>query len=119
MRFVLPLPPRELSPNVRSHWAKKAKAVKSYRLRAWVEARNATNAKRLEWERAEVRTTFYLPDLRRRDPDNLMAAMKAAWDGIVDAHVLTDDRYLITYPPTLELDRKRPRVVVDITEIAA
>lgn len=116
MRLTLDLPPRALSPNVRSHWSKKAKAVKYYRRLAFVVARCQPER---GWEKAEVRTTFYLPDLRRRDPDNLMASMKAAWDGIVDAHVLTDDRYLVQHPPTLALDRERPRVEIELTEIAA
>jgi crossover junction endodeoxyribonuclease RusA len=116
MRLILPLPPRELAPNRRPHWAAKAKAVREYRTRAWAVARNVSNGQRLDWERAEVRTVFMLPDRRRRDPDNLMAAMKAAWDGIVDAHVLTDDRYLILHPPTLMVDRARPRVEITLTD---
>jgi crossover junction endodeoxyribonuclease RusA len=119
MRIVLDLPPRELSPNVRSHWAKKARAVKYYRMLAFIEARNASRSTERGWERAEFRTTWYLPDARRRDPDNLMASMKAGIDGIVQAGVLTDDRYLVIHPPTLTIDRARPRVEITIEEIAA
>ena len=32
--ITLPLPPKELSPNARPHWAVKARAIKSYRLLA-------------------------------------------------------------------------------------
>jgi len=40
--------------------------------------------------RADV--VFTLPDHRRRDPDNLMAMLKPAWDGLVDGGLLQDDR---------------------------
>lgn len=118
LRLILDLPPRELSPNARVHWARKAKAVKQYRTMAWIVARNETRAKRLEWNSAEVRAVFLLPDKRRRDPDNLMASLKAAFDGIVDAHVLTDDRALIIYPPVLMVDRENPRVEIELKEAA-
>lgn len=117
MKLVLDLPPAELSPNRRVHWAKKARAVKYYRAFAAVVARCAPNYRK-GWERAEVRAVFHLPDARRRDPDNLMAAMKAAWDGFVDAGVLADDNGLILHPPVLAIDRAHPRVEVTLTEAA-
>ena len=118
MRLVLDLPPRELSPNFRSHWAKKAKAVKYYREQAWARARIEAPRPFLEWKRATLRTTWYLPDARRRDPDNLMASLKAAIDGLVDARVLADDNGLIIHPPVLAIDRQWARVVLDIEEAA-
>lgn len=117
MRIVLDLPPRELNPNSRTHWSKKAKAVKYYRQLAFIAARNAENRGR-GWDRAEVVTVFYLPDRRRRDPDNLMASLKAAWDGIVEAGVLTDDNQLIIFPPVIAFDSERPRVEIEMREAA-
>lgn len=118
MRLVLDLPPRELSPNSRTHWAKKARAVKYYRTLAMVVARNAVGRRGPGWERAEARATFYVPDKRRRDPTNLSASLKAAWDGFVDAGVLTDDQYLIEHPPVIVVDKERPRVEIEISEAA-
>ena len=118
MRLVLDLPPRALSPNLRVHWAQKAKAAKYYRTLAMVVARNAVGRAGPEWERAEVRTTFYFPDRRRRDRDNHMAMLKPAWDGLVDARVLTDDQHLIQHPPTMAVDKARPRVEIELTEAA-
>lgn len=115
VRLTLPLPPRELSPNARTHWARKARSVAAYRLCAETMARKVVRAsQRSRWDRAEVRTTFYLPDRRRRDRDNLMASMKAAWDGLVDAEILSDDRGLVQYPPVLEVDRENPRVEIEV-----
>ena len=35
----LPWPPKELSPNARVHWTKKAKAAKAYRLECFILAK--------------------------------------------------------------------------------
>lgn len=117
MTITLPLPARELSPNWRGHWATKARAVQRYRMHAWAVAR-ATAPGPLgpmpEWVRATAHTTFYLPDRRRRDRDNLMASLKACWDGLVDARVLADDAGLIQMPPVLAVDRDRPRVEITL-----
>lgn len=117
MKLVLDLPPRELSPNARVHWAKKARAVKYYRTLACVVARNQGRRDRV-WDRAEVVTVWYLPDRRRRDPDNLMASLKAAWDGIVDAQIISDDKQLIIHPPVIAFDSERPRVEIVMEEAA-
>lgn len=117
MRIVLDLPPRELSPNARVHWAKLAKAKKFYRKLAWVSAMNQPRYLRAKWEHAEAQATFYLPDARRRDGDNLAAMLKAAWDGIVDAEILADDCGLKIHPPLLVIDRARPRVEIEILPI--
>lgn len=116
MKLILDFPVPELNPNKRIHWAKKARAVKWYRNHAWRVALKEPG--RNQWDRAEIRAVFCVPDARRRDPDNLMACMKAAWDGFVDAQILSDDRGLVLYPPTLVIDRKRPRVEIEITEAA-
>ena len=119
MRIVLGLPPRELSPNARVHWAKKARAAKAYRMVAFIAARNVPGWMRPRWELAEAQATFYLPDARRRDGDNLSASLKAAWDGIVDAEILADDCGLKIHSPLLCIDRARPRVEIEIIEGAA
>lgn len=119
VRVTLDLPPKELSPNGRTHWARKARAVRQYRMKAWAAARTETNAYRWEWERAELRAVWFLPDRRRRDPDNLMSSLKAAIDGLTDAHVLADDRGLVIHPPVMMVDRQHPRVELTISPISA
>lgn len=115
--LTLPLPPRALSPNARGHWAAKSRAVKAYRHRAEMTARvNVPPSRRAKWRSAEVRWTWYLPDRRRRDPDNLAASCKSLWDGLRDAGILADDDRLVIHPPTLEIDRANPRLVITLTE---
>lgn len=97
-------PPRVLSPNAshrgKSHWAHTA-AVKAYRHEAYIAAKQILQLSRLmppHWAAAAVKVTW----CRRRpfpDPDNLIATMKAAFDGLVDAGVLADDNELLHLPP--------------------
>ena len=88
--------PRELSPNSRSHYMKKAQAVKAYRELCGWEARlqhpvplhlGSTMFNSL----VLATTTFHVKDKIRRDFRNLDAALKPLWDGIVDAGILQDD----------------------------
>ena len=88
------LPPRQLSPNARLHWAK-LRAAKA-------EAKDELGALLIEqggvqdplWERAHLKLTFVAADKRRRDLDNLIAACKPWIDGLVGASgVIVDDAY--------------------------
>ena len=86
----LPWPPAELSPNARVHWSARHRATQEYRWLVWAKTRQATLVAH-PWERAQVRVQFVVPDHRRRDIDNLLAMLKPAWDGVVDAGLLKDD----------------------------
>ena len=86
------LPPRELSPNARVHWAKKAKVTAEYRLTARFCAIAACHLQTPpSWNHAKVDITFVVPDKRRRDKTNLAASFKAGLDGLVDAGIIKDD----------------------------
>ncbi|MCX5671210.1 MAG: RusA family crossover junction endodeoxyribonuclease [Planctomycetota bacterium] len=68
---------------------------------------------------ARVTAKFYLPDQRRRDPDNLLGSLKAAIDGLVDGGVIGDDRDFIHMPVEQYVDRARPRVEIEVEEVGA
>ena len=97
----LPWPPAALNPNrARSlHWTARHGAAKQYRSDCFLTAKARTGW--LRRNKAPVpmplpapvsaTVTFWMPDRRRRDLDNLLAAMKPAWDGLVDAGLLADD----------------------------
>ena len=88
------LPPRELSPNARLHWA---------RLRAArAKAKDELTALLIEqgcrqdplWEKARLRLTFISADKRRRDLDNLIASCKAWIDALTGTNgVIVDDTH--------------------------
>lgn len=92
-----PWPLKELSPNARQHYMAHARAKKKYReacrvlaLAAGVKA--LSNAGRLH-----VELTFYPPDRRPRDQDNMLASMKSGLDGLSDALGLDDRNFKTTF----------------------
>ena len=99
LRVILPWPPRALSPNSRPpHWAVLSKAKRAYRSACHYEAlaagwRMGTFAAD---DRLHVRLMFVPPDRRRRDMDNLIAAMKSGLDGLADALGVDDSRWTLT-----------------------
>ena len=105
---VLPLPDRRLSPNARVCWQAKARSVKAYRAFTFSLAQRYPRA----WKSAEAQATFYFGDRRRRDRDNLLASLKAAFDGIAAAGVVEDDADLTHLPVRIEVDRENPRVEI-------
>ena len=106
--IILPLPDRRLSPNARVCWQAKSKATKRYRAASFFIAQQFPR----RWARAESEATFYFKDRRRRDRDNLLASLKAAFDGIAAAGVVEDDADLTHLPVRLEVDRIAPRVEI-------
>lgn len=115
LTVVLPLPSEGLSPNDRvSRWDK-SRAVRKYRRDAGYAAIHALDRRRPpRWGRAIVQPTFYFRERRHRDSDNLQGSLKAAFDGLVDAKILQDDRWLVPLPPKVEIDARDPRVELHV-----
>ena len=116
MVVVLSLPPRELSPNARPHWAAKARAVRQYREAAYLLALAEQPARPMR--RARVTATFFFRDKRRRDGDNLLASLKPAFDGLADAGIVADDSAMIHMPVEQRVDRQNPRVEIAVEALA-
>ena len=91
----LPWPHRDLSPNARVHWARKANVKKRARYTAMIQAHNAHFAALGNAKRVEVALEFVPPDNRRRDLDNLIASMKAPLDGLADAMNIDDSCFTL------------------------
>lgn len=111
MQVTLPWPPKILSPNARPHHMAKARAVKEYRGVCRIFARQI----RPIFTNAEIgmTITFNPPNNRRRDRDNLIAAMKSGMDGVAEAWGVDDSRFVPTYrmgPPV-----KHGQVVIEVT----
>lgn len=115
MRIILPLPPKALSPNYPAFTPGgrfgKARATKRYRelARAAVEAEEVESA---PWPYASVKPIFYHVMKRKRDQDNAIASLKAAYDGIVDAGLVVDDdwEHMAREAPEFQIDKQYPRV---------
>lgn len=90
----MPWPSKQLSPNARQHWSAAAKAKKAFRTRCRVlaEAQALGMVKNASGD-VLVALTFFPPDRRARDLDNLLASMKAGLDGLADAMGIDDSRW--------------------------
>jgi crossover junction endodeoxyribonuclease RusA len=89
---------RPLNLNDRAHWRVKAARVAEVRTAtAWA----AKNAKIPPLARFTAELHYAPRDSRRRDPENLIATLKPAVDGLIDAGVAPDDCppfYVTTIP---------------------
>jgi crossover junction endodeoxyribonuclease RusA len=90
--FDCPWPNRNLNPNVKVHWAVKAKFAKKHKQDCFSLCKQARitadgNGK------IDVFISFYPPDRRVRDLDNIIASMKYALDGIALALGVNDSRF--------------------------
>lgn len=89
------LPPAEVSPNHRAlYTAEKFNAQTAYRAQVAGDARNLRIAEKLRLPLAPpvaIRIVYVVTRAGRRDPDNLLAQLKGAIDGLVDARLLVDD----------------------------
>lgn len=113
----IPLPPKELGQNSRTHWAKKARATKAYRRTVrWI-----TNAAILphdppRWKKARAEVKAFYPTLNAPDPINCLDRLKAAFDGIEDSGLIENDKGLWPERPIILKDAKNPRIEITITE---
>lgn len=93
MIIDLPFPPRDLHPNARVHWTRKARATKAAREAAqWLS--NAYGP--IEADSISATITFYPPDNRRRDIDGMLSACKPLIDGVADSLEVDDSKWAIT-----------------------
>lgn len=114
--ITLRLPPRELSPNWRGHWAAKAAKIKAYRsLAAWESGLEVIRNDWSSCRRATAQATFYHATRRRRDADNLLGLCKPIFDSLQDSGVIDNDSGLTHLPVQCEIDRDNPRVEITIT----
>lgn len=96
VKLVLPLPPSSLSPNKRNHWAVTSKAKKIEREQAHALTLQYLGVGRFYDKPSlgsHLNITYHLPGNRKRDADNLLAASKAALDGMADALRIDDSAF--------------------------
>lgn len=118
MTIILPLPPKELSPNGRPHFMAKARAVKKYRQMAHFKVLSERGFNlRPRHKSATCQINWYAKSKRRRDGDNALASSKAAIDGIADSGFIDNDSGLTHLPVIFHVDKANPRVEITITPL--
>lgn len=115
LTIELPWPDADLWPNRRTHFMVKARAAKQ----AKADGQMAT-LKALDGRASyptdgpiPVRLTFHPPSNRRRDLDNMQAAMKHYLDGVALA-LNVNDHLFQPYSLVGELDTPRGTVIVTV-----
>jgi len=130
---VRPLPPPQLNTNKKTekitgtkkyksiHWSTRAGLTRIYREGTKIAALAVSKSARPMWTKAVCKLIFYFPNARRRDKKNFEGAMKAAYDGLVDAGIITDDNsdVLSHEDSEMHIDRKNPRVEMFIKRLEA
>lgn len=91
--LTLPWPPKQLSPNVRIHWATKAKHAKGYKTACYAITKSAGLPTPYPTGKIALRLDFCPPNRHKRDLDNLLASMKAGIDGVAWALGVDDSRF--------------------------
>lgn len=94
--IILPWIAKELNPNSKRHWTVKAKFTKKARSDAHWATKDAGYVISGTGS-IHLHIYFYPPDKRKRDGTNMLASMKAAFDGIADALGVDDVRFHVTY----------------------
>lgn len=94
----LPWPSKDLFPNARVHWARKARAVKRARSdAAWLALSNGVRTHDFkDAEALDVGLIFIPPDNRQRDTDGMISSVKSYLDGISDVVGVDDSRFVLS-----------------------
>lgn len=99
MKIVLPWPDARLSPNARLHWRAKVGPKQSARIKTgWIVVTSEGFYQTREWLQANeepvpITVSFFPPDGRRRDDDNMVGSFKSYRDGIAQAFGIDDRRF--------------------------
>ena len=116
------LPPRELNPNFRGHWAEVHRATAEFKRATSLSIPHQVKGAPPLLTKAQLSITFVIRNLRYcKDPDNAIASLKPAIDACVDAGILEDDSS--TYLSIKELivwqvDKQRaPATILEFTEV--
>ncbi|WP_213997020.1 RusA family crossover junction endodeoxyribonuclease [Tepidanaerobacter syntrophicus] len=70
-------------------------------------------------KRVFLNITWYCKN-KKKDPDNIAAAVKFIWDGLVEAGVVENDGWEQNagWANHFEIDKENPRVEIELEEIA-
>ena len=123
MKIEVPmLPPIELSPNARVHWAERQQAARVFSNAIYyscVDAINRYGQERRSYPKAKLSLTFVFPQKRKRDRDNLIAMFKPGLDALVKVGLLKDDdsEHLTIGEVKVEVDKERaPLTIIELEE---
>lgn len=117
MKIELSFPTSDLFPNRAKgkHWAALYSHKTKERHDAYLLTKQAKNKAKWEWNGSEmeIHLTFEMPDKRKRDIDNCLAASKSALDGVAEA-LGVDDKFFNPICVFREQGEKPGKLIVEI-----
>ena len=117
--LVLPWPPKELSPNVSSHWAAKGRLRKKLRSDCYMLAYAAGVKPQDGVEGYSIGLIFCPPSGRHFDADNLVARCKGLLDGVADAAGVNDRNFRLEAPVIARPKPPHGEVIVTLSPLAS
>ena len=110
------LPPKEFSRNSRAHWTALHRVKNMVYDDVLITLMESGFKKGKPLEQATVTFTFYIPDRRNRDADNLITACKPILDGLVRAGVIEDDNLVTIGVPTYQFEYRlrNPGTLIEV-----
>ena len=116
--LVYGVPDKLLNPNEHVGWRKKSKAEAKRKLAVrWDTIRQIRLAGMpddMRWKHVTATIMWYHRTWMRPDRDNALRMLKSTWDGMEEAGLLLNDKYLTPNPVEFEEDKERPRVVITL-----
>ena len=115
LTIPIPKPPMSSNDQRRAHWTK----VRSAKAEVEMLVKSAARAAKLpRIAKCSIRVVWHAPDARRRDGDSLGPFVKASLDALTQGW-LVDDSWAYVTETTMAVcvDRARPRIEIQITEI--
>ena len=116
LTIIIPHPPKACWPNARAHWGAISRAKRTLKQTTRLVAKSRwTQGEPMQ--KARVFVTWESATHQAPDPDNIIACLKGAFDGLEAAGIIENDRDLIPMPPTVRRKCPAPAVILDIEEI--
>jgi crossover junction endodeoxyribonuclease RusA len=97
IEFDVPWPDKYLNPNNFSRWPTAEAKEVAFEYAYYMAKSFTLNSEFRPPEQIAITYTFYPPNVRTRDDDNFIAAMKASRDGVAKA-LNVDDACFVTQP---------------------
>ena len=117
IRVELDFPPAELFPNRAkgTHWGKLYQLRSDYRENSTWLAKHQLKGWKHAGKDIKLTLTFEMPDKRKRDADNCLAAAKGALDGLADA-MMVNDQFFQPIMIYRKIGTKLGKLIVEIKE---
>lgn len=93
MKITFPWYPKQLSPNANVHHFEKAKYKKIYKSECYYHTKAEMPKYPVKTDYTILKITFYKPNNRHMDLDNMLASIKSGIDGMSDALQINDKQF--------------------------